>query len=124
MEYPSEITQMGMFHNHSTNLPHLNTWIDQIIDLTNTQTHKKQNKETNLQHPTTDTLVQALQRYDCVYKELLRQTSIYSDPLTKMYAKTWHGVFQLFEYMVSMLHYDDFRYANIDILQLSHNHSD
>ena len=103
MDITAELAHLGSFHNHSSNLPHLNSWIDDLIKLTNSQTITKK-KSGALDLPTSDTLVQGLQRYDAIFKELLKQLSIFSEPLTKMYAKTWHGVFKLFDYMVKSYH--------------------
>jgi hypothetical protein len=82
-----------VFHSYSSNLPHLQSWIDELISLTE-QSFPAQST------PTTETLVQSLQRYDAVFKELLRQTSIFSDPITRMLSKTWAGVIHLMTYMI------------------------
>lgn len=89
-----------VFHNYNANLPHLQSWIDELIYLTEHNTTSTSSSST----PTTETLVQALQRYDAVFKELLRQTSIFSEPLTQMYAKTWTGALQLMKFMVKSYH--------------------
>ena len=86
-----------VFHSFSTNVPHLQSWIDELINLT----EKSLPKTTN---PTTDLLVQALQRYDAVYKELLRQTRIFSEDITRMLAQIWSGTLQLMIYMIKSYH--------------------
>jgi hypothetical protein len=64
--------------NLSSNIPHLNSWIEELVGLTESSLLKP----TSLNpHPTTESLVQALQRYNAVYHELLRQLTIFSDPL-------------------------------------------
>lgn len=86
-----------VYHSHSSNLPHLNTWIDELIQINENSLPKQSS-------PNTNNLVEALQRYDAVYKELLRQTSIFSEPLTKMYSKVWTGVLKLLDYMIKSYH--------------------
>jgi hypothetical protein len=86
-----------VYHSYSSNLPHLQSWIDELISLTE-QSLPVQNA------PSTDVLVQALQRYDSVFKELLRQTSIFSEPVTRMLAKTWTGNLDLMKYMIKSYH--------------------
>lgn len=56
-----------VFHSHSSDLPHLNDWISELIQLS----EKSLPIQTN---PTTEQLVQVLQRYDAMFRELLRQT--------------------------------------------------
>lgn len=82
-----------VFHTYSSNVPHLQSWIDELINLT------EQNLPST-SFPTTDSLVESLQRYDAVYKELLRQTGIFSDPLQKMYSQLWKGVMLLMTFMI------------------------
>lgn len=86
-----------VFHSHSANLPHLSSWIDELISLT-------ENSLPSGAIPTTDTLVQSLQRYDAMYRELLRQTSIFSEPITRMLSKTWSGVLKLMDFMIKSYH--------------------
>lgn len=89
-----------IFHTFSSNLPHLQSWIDELITLTDTSLPKGST-------PTTDQLVQSLQRYDAIYKELLRQTKIFNEPITRLLADTWAGVMRLMVYMIKSYH----RYA-------------
>lgn len=86
-----------VFHSYSSNVPHLQSWIDDLIQLTE---HSLPASST----PTTDLLVQSLQRYDAIYKELLRQTSIFSEPLTHMLSQVWAGVLKLMTYMIKSYH--------------------
>lgn len=86
-----------VFHSHSANIPHLNSWIDDLIHLTENALPLKD-------HPTTEQLVEALHRYDTVFRELIRQTVIHSEPLTRMYAKTWTGTLKLLDYMIKAYH--------------------
>lgn len=86
-----------VYHSHSANLPHLQSWIDQLVSLT-------ENSFPSKSTPTTDDLVQALQRYDVVFRELLRQTSIFSEPVTRMLSKAWAGVIKLLDYMIKSYH--------------------
>ncbi len=86
-----------VYHSHSSNIPHLNSWIDELINL-NENSLPKHNT------PNTNNLVEALQRYDAVFKELLRQTSIFSNPITKMLTKVWAGVLKLLDYMIKSYH--------------------
>lgn len=75
-----------VFHNHSSNVPHLKNWIDQLVSLTistDSNALKKPSSSGGVQLPTTENLVQALQRYDAVYQELNRQVSIFSESLSK-----------------------------------------
>jgi hypothetical protein len=80
---------IGVFQNHSSNIPHLNSWIDHLLALSDESDGRRKSKDAykkQTEYPT-DTLVGNIQRYDVVFKELLRQTSIYSMPLTKMLGK-------------------------------------
>jgi hypothetical protein len=66
-----------VFHNHSANLPHLSSWIDELIQLT-------ENSSKIRTVPTTENLVESVQRYNVIFMELLRQTQIFSEPITKL----------------------------------------
>jgi hypothetical protein len=85
------------FRNYNSNAPLLQSWIEDLIKLT------EQSMPVN-SIPTTETLVQALQRYDVVFKELLRQNSIFSDHLTKMFTQVWTGVLNLMTFMIKSYH--------------------
>ena len=69
-----------VFKSHASNIPHITRWIDELVSMTERGGPMRK-------FPTTENLVDALQRYDAVYRELLRQTSIFSEPVTKMLAK-------------------------------------
>lgn len=86
-----------VYHSHSSNVPHLKNWISELVEITESSYQKNPT-------PTTEDLVNALQRYDAVIKELLRQTSIFSEPLTKMLAQAWAGVIKLLDYMIKSYH--------------------
>lgn len=86
-----------VFHSFAANVPHLQTWIDELINLTE---HALPSNTT----PNTDVLVQSLQRHDAVFKELLRQTRIFSEPITRMLSQVWSGVLQLMVYMIKSYH--------------------
>jgi hypothetical protein len=86
-----------VYHSHSSNVPHLNSWIDELINFNENSLPKQST-------PNTNNLVEALQRYDSVFKELLRQTSIFSDPITKMMSKVWAGNLKLMDYMIKSYH--------------------
>jgi hypothetical protein len=61
----------AVFQSHASDLPHLNDWITELIALSD--------KSLPIQStPTTEQLVQALQRYDAMFRELLRQTRLVS----------------------------------------------
>ena len=83
-----------IYHSHASNVPHINSWIDELVSLTEKGLPQRK-------FPTTQNLVDALQRYDAVYRELLRQTSIFSEPVTKQLAKVWAGSLKLLDFMVS-----------------------
>lgn len=85
------------FRNYNSNAPVLQSWIDDLIRLTEKSLPASQ-------IPTTETLVQSLQRYDVIFKELLRQNSIFSDQLTKMFAEVWAGVLKLMAFMIKSYH--------------------
>jgi hypothetical protein len=87
-----------VFHSHSYNLPHLNTWIDEIIKLTDKTTSGRK-ANTN-----TEDLVDSLHRYDAIFRELIRQTNIFSGELTKLYGKLWVGVLKLLDAMIKIYH--------------------
>jgi hypothetical protein len=86
-----------VYHSHSSNVPHLNSWIDELINFNENSLPKQST-------PNTNNLVEALQRYDSVFKELLRQTSIFSGPITKMMSKVWAGNLKLMDYMIKSYH--------------------
>jgi len=86
-----------VFHNHSFNIPHLSTWIDDIIKLTEKSLPARAN-------PTTEDLVDAVCRYDACFREMLRQTKIFSGDLTRIYSKLWIGVLNLLDTMVKIYH--------------------
>jgi hypothetical protein len=86
-----------IFHSFSSNLPNLQSWIDELINLQDTALPKNST-------PSTDQLVQSLQRYDAIYKELLRQTKIFNEPLTRLLSQVWAGVMQLMVYMIKSYH--------------------
>eukprot|EP01031_Cornospumella_fuschlensis_P039454 gene39454-48033_t len=85
------------FRNFNSNAPLLKSWIEDLIRLTDRSLPQQS-------IPNTETLVQALQRYDVLFKELLRQNAIYSDGLTKMLAEVWTGVLNLMMYMIKSYH--------------------
>jgi hypothetical protein len=89
--------QNEVFHNHSSNIPHLSTWIDEIIQLTENSLPAKAN-------PTTDELVDAVSRYDACFREMLKQTNVFSPDITRIYSKLWIGVLQLLDQMVKIYH--------------------
>ncbi len=86
-----------IYHSHASNVPHINSWIDELVSLTERGLPQRK-------FPTTQNLVDALQRYDAVYRELLRQTSIFSEPVTKQLAKVWAGSLKLLDFMVKSYH--------------------
>ncbi len=86
-----------VYHSHASNVPHLNSWIDELVTMTERGLPRRK-------FPTTQNLVDTLQRYDAVYRELLRQTSIFSEPVTKQLAKVWAGSLKLLDYMVKSYH--------------------
>ena len=86
-----------VYHSHSSNVPHLANWISELVALTESSYPKNPT-------PSTDDLVHALQRYDAVFRELFRQTSIFSEPVTKMLAQAWAGVIKLLDYMIKSYH--------------------
>jgi hypothetical protein len=88
-----------VYHSHSSNLPHLANWIDELIRI---------NEQSVAFHsstlPTTELIIQAMQRYDVCFRELLRQTSIFSDDLTKLYSKVWIGNLRLLDSIIKTHH--------------------
>lgn len=86
-----------VFRNYTANIPHLKSWVDDLVKLTETSLPQTST-------PNTDTLVNALQRYDVVFKELLRQTTIFSEPIAEMLAKAWSGALRLLMYMIKSYH--------------------
>jgi len=86
-----------VFHSHSSNIPHLFSWIDEIIQKTEKSLPKRS-------APSTSDLVDSIYRYDACFRELLRQTSIFSESITKLLGKVWIGVLNLLDYMVKLYH--------------------
>jgi hypothetical protein len=87
----------GVYRNYSSNVPHLQSWIDDLIECSEVSYQQQTS-------PSTDTIVQSMQRYDVVYKELLRQTRIFSEPLMQMFKQLWTGVLKLLIYMIKSYH--------------------
>lgn len=88
----------GMVHHSlSVNLPHLSSWIEDLLRVTD------QHVPVNAV-PSTEHLVQALQRYDSCFRELLKQTAIFSDDITRLYSKLWIGVVRLLDTMIKIYH--------------------
>lgn len=85
------------FSTHSANLPHLSSWVDDLVKMTETSLPTRS-------EPTTTQLVESLQRYDAIFKEIIRQNIIYSEPMSKMIAKAWTGSLDLMDYMVKSYH--------------------
>lgn len=86
-----------LFHSHSTNLPHLSSWIEDLVRMTERSIPIQST-------PSTEALVQALQRYDACFKELYNQTKLFSDDLSKLYSKMWIGVLRLMDTMIKVYH--------------------
>jgi len=86
-----------VFHSHSSNIPHLNDWIQELISLT-------ESSLPSTDHPSTEQLVESFQRYDAMFRELLNQTSIFTKPVTKLLAKTWEGTLKLLQYTIKSYH--------------------
>lgn len=86
-----------VFSNYSSNLPHLNSWIDELIDLTKKSSHGRE-------VPTTEVLVEFTQRYNAVFKELLRQTAVFNIPLSQLIAKAWNSNLELLDHMIKTYH--------------------
>jgi hypothetical protein len=87
----------SVFHNQAINIPLLTNWIDELVSLTEKSLPVRNT-------PTTEQLVESLQRYDAVFRELMRQTGKYSVNITRMFAKTWTGTLNLMDYMVKSYH--------------------
>eukprot|EP01035_Chromulina_nebulosa_P017264 gene17264-22796_t len=96
ISYEYDSTYSG-YRNHNKNIPELNNWIDSLI--AQTEYHLPSNT-----NPTTEVLVQALQRYDTIFCELLRQNLLFTEPLTKLFGKTWSGSFDLINYVIKSYH--------------------
>jgi hypothetical protein len=97
MEKATPLGQNEVFHTLSYNIPHLDTWVDEIIRLTEKSLPAKAN-------PTTQDMVESVHRYDACFREMLRQTNTFSPDLTRIYAKLWIGVLGLLDSMVKMYH--------------------
>lgn len=92
-----EYDPQNVYHTHSANLPHLSSWIEDLLRVTDQQIPVNST-------PSTEHLVQSLQRYDACFKELLRNTAIFSDDLTRLYSKLWTGSLKLLETMIKIYH--------------------
>lgn len=90
-------TEKMVFHNHSFNLPLVDTWIDEMINLSLSSFSTKT-------FSTTDQLVESLKRYDVCFRELLKQTKVYSAELSHTFGKLWIGVMKLLDSMIRMYH--------------------
>lgn len=87
----------SVFHNQALNLPHLTTWIDELLNLSEKSLPVRSS-------PTTQQLVETLQRYDAVFRELIRQNTSVSVPITKLFGKVWGGTLNLMDYMIKSYH--------------------
>ena len=87
----------NIFHVYSSNIPHLNSWIDELVDLTKKSSYSRD-------VPTTEVLVEFTQRYNAVFKELLRQTAVFNLPLSQLVAKAWSGNLKLLDHMIKTYH--------------------
>lgn len=85
-----------VFRSYSANIPYLTSWIDELIQLTE--------KSLTPANPTTQQLVESLQRYDIIFCELLRQNNIFSEQLTKLFGKSWEGALRLLDYVIKSYH--------------------
>lgn len=85
------------YRNHSANIPQLFSWIDELILSTESSLSIRT-------FPATEELVESVYRYDTVFRELLRQTKLFSENLCSLYAKSWIGVLNLLEYMIKLFH--------------------
>lgn len=82
---------------YSSNLPHLSTWIEELLAVTDKKSQVKG-------APTTEHLAQSMQRYDSIFRELLRQNFMFNEPITKLFAKAWIGTIKLLDYMIKSYH--------------------
>ena len=85
------------FSTHSANLPHMSSWVDELVKMTESSLPTRS-------EPTTTQLVESLQRYDAIFKEIIRQNVIFSEPLSKLIGKAWTGSLNLMDYMVKSYH--------------------
>ena len=86
-----------IYHNYSSNLPHLSNWIDELITQTENSLPISASPETIL-------LVESIHRYDSCFRELINQVSIFSKDQSKLFGKVWVGVLNLLDYMVKLYH--------------------
>ena len=90
-------TENYSHHNQSSNRPLLCSWIDELTSLTYDITRSKE-------IPTSESFINSMTRYNAVFTELLSQTSVYNEHLTKMMSKTWIGCMQLIEVLIKVYH--------------------
>lgn len=81
----------------SEDLPYITTWLNELIRLT-------EEACTLRSTPSTHELIKALQRYDLVFRELIRNLTIYSDVLGRLLAKIWSGTVKLLDFMIKSYH--------------------
>ncbi len=74
-----------VFHTHNSNMPHISQWIEEMITLTENNINPL--TLSNQSEITTDHLVQALQRYDAMFKELMKQNNLFNEKLTNLFGK-------------------------------------
>lgn len=91
------MSNTATFRNYNANIPHLTNWIDELISISD-----KSLPTTS--YPTTNQLVESLKRYDTIFCELLNQNAIFSEQNTKLFAKSWNGVFGLVNYVIKAYH--------------------
>jgi len=94
--YEYDPTILGGTSSHSTKL--FESWIDELIYL-NDNASANQTEAIS-----TENVVQVIKRYDTLFRELLKQSSIYSDSITRLLARTWNSSVKLLDFMIKNYH--------------------
>ena len=86
-----------IYRGISEDLPYITTWLNELIRLT-------EEACTLRSTPSTQELIKALQRYDLVFRELIRDITVYSEPLGRVIAKIWSGTVKLLDFLIKSYH--------------------
>jgi len=95
-EYDSNILGNSSSNGNSTKL--FESWIDELIHLNE---YASANQAEAI---STENIVQLIRRYDTLFRELLKQSSIYSDTITRLLAKSWSAAVKLLDFMIKNYH--------------------
>ena len=96
--YDYDPTILGSNSNSFNSTKLFESWIDELIHLNE---YASANQAEAI---STENIVQVLRRYDTLFRELLKQSAVYSDPITRLLAKSWSAAVKLLDFMIKNYH--------------------